>query len=398
MQKAKKSMKVLLLTNRYLPVIGGAERQAEALATGLSARGHLVQVVTRRVTAELERETVIAGVPVRRLSPVGLSKRANLLIVFRVIAYLLWHGRRYDVIHTFGVGPVGLAAVIAGRLIGRPVILRGASPGAYQQGDHPGIQPPLYTRLLRRYVLTPGLWRRVLAQAAARIAISQQIEAELDQLGLPAHRIPNGIDVARWHPAESDAARAALRASLGIPPDVFAVMFTGRLVAGKRIDVLIDALAHLPEQVHLYLAGSGDHQIDDVTAALQAQVMRLGLMERVHFLGLIDRVPAYLRAADAFAFASMREGMPNTVLEAMACGVPVVASDIDGVRDVLPDAEYGWLCPAGDVSCFARSLRVVLDDPAAAEMRRQRSLERVQTVFTLDQVVEQYLALYRRVC
>lgn len=390
-------MKLLFLSDRYLPIVGGAERQAAALADGLMARGHTVTMLTRRVTPKLALETTINGLPVRRLHPIGLSKRSNALIVPRLMAYLLRYGRAYDVWQTFGVGPVGLAALLAGRLTGRPVVLRADSPGAYVRGDHVGIDPPLYTRLVRRYVLTPSLWRSFLQQADAIIAISAEIEAEARSLDLTSkvHRIPNGVDTSRWYP--DGGLREALRARFDLPREAFALISAGRLVAGKRLDVAIDVLARLPSHVHLYLAGSGAHQSDDVSAALREQVARLDLAERVHFLGLRDDLPDWYRAVDAFVFPTAREGMPVALLEAMASGLPVVASDVEGVRGVLPDEHYGWLCPVGDVDAFTAVLRQSIEQPDEARRRAHNALQHVQAYFSQARVLMAYENLYQGV-
>lgn len=114
--------RILMLNNRYLPAVGGAEMQASQLNAQLQQRGHTVQVITRRLQADWPTHERINGIEVRRVSPVGLSHRANALIVLRVLVYLLRHARAFDVIHVHGIGPIGLAAVVETSLTIRFVV------------------------------------------------------------------------------------------------------------------------------------------------------------------------------------------------------------------------------------------------------------------------------------
>ncbi|MCU0515187.1 MAG: glycosyltransferase family 4 protein [Anaerolineae bacterium] len=392
-------MRIMLLLDRYLPVVGGAERQAAALAAELRQSGVTVQVLTRRLEAALPAREVLDGVPVRRLAPVGLSKAANALMVGRVLAYLLAHAAEADLWQVYGVGPVGLAALIAGRLTGKPVLLRPAATGNLTRVDHEGLTPTRYSRLLRRYLFPPALWNAWLRQAAGVIAISPAIAAEAAALLPPdkIHLIPNGVDVQRLQPA-SAAQRRAARQTLGLPPAGPLLLFTGRLVRGKRVDVLLEALPHLLPQypaLHLVLAGSGAHQPDDVEAALRAQVAALGLQAQVTFAGLVTRIDLYLQAADAFVFPTEKEGMPNVVLEAMAAGLPIVASRASGVVEVVDDTT-AWLPPVGDVAAWVAALHALLAQPDQAAARAAAARHRAVTRFSLAAMAERYQALYRQ--
>jgi glycosyltransferase involved in cell wall biosynthesis len=392
--------RILMLSDRYLPIKGGAELQAAALAKQLIARGHYIQLVTRRITPDLPSEEIIDGLPVRRLSPPGLSKGANALIVPRLVAYIRKHASDYDLLHVHGIGPVGLAAILGARLTRKPVLLKVTTPGEIRR-DEAGAIVTAYTRFLRRYVLPPGLWRRILQQADALVTLTRETDQEAQANGLAktTQRIPNGVDTNRFYPVNGGQ-RGHLRAQLDLSDEQFAFVFSGRLTHLKRVDVAIAAMQRLAAEyppVRLLVAGSGEHQADSVEHDLRRQVTDSGLTQQVRFLGQVDDMPSLLQAADAYVFPSMREGLPNALLEAIACGLPVVASDIGGVRDVIPDKRYGALCPVGDVDAFAAGMLACMTQRIDAQKRAQAAMERVQADFSLDAVVSRYEALYAHI-
>lgn len=171
--------------------------------------------------------------------------------------------------------------------------------------------------------------------------------------------IPNAV-----HPPSPPFA-GALRAELGIPPDARCVGTVARLVAQKRLDRLLDAVARLPDDVHCILAGDGP-----LRSALERQAAALGIAGRVHFLGHRAEVAEVLAALDVFAMTSDREGMSNAMLEALAAEVPVVSTRVSGTDEALrPGA--GGIAPGVvvgfDVDAVAEGIRSMLDD---ADRRR----------------------------
>lgn len=385
--------RILMISDRYLPVVGGAERQASQLIAQLQARGHNVRVVTRRIHADLPQEETLQGVSVRRLSPIGLSHRANALMVFRLWFFLVRQARHYDLIHAHTMGPVGLAAILARLVTRKPVILKIASGGDVRREDGTRSR---YSRFLRRYVIPPWLWRLILGRASRIVAMSRALYQEAVDFGLAnVTLIPNGVDIARF----TGSTRQGARQALGLDAAKHYLVFTGRLVQLKRVDVLLDALPHILAQYphcHALIVGSGDQQQESTQQALHAQAERAGLTEHVHFLGMREDVAMLLRAADVFVFTSEREGLPNAILEAAAAELPIVATRIDGVSDILDD-DSAWLVPAGDPAALAQAVCAALGDAPLAQARAARAHQRIVSAFSLEAVVQRYEALYAEV-
>jgi glycosyltransferase involved in cell wall biosynthesis len=390
------TLQIAMILNRYLPIIGGAERQASQLIQQLTEKGHQITVITRRIDQDLALTEEIGRITVHRLHPVGLSHQANVLMVFRLWFYLIWHAREYDIFHVHSIGPVGIATILAGKMTHTPVVIKIATAGDIVRKQDANLSKVTY--IIRKYILPPKLWLTLLGQASAIVTMTDEIvvEARTHQLDRITHKISNGVDLDVFNSQYS--MRNKLQRTYNISPESKIILFAGRLVQRKRIDVLLDAF-HLLRQtyphVHLLLAGSGNLQSDSVEEELHVQVKQLELQDNITFLGLIDDIPAYLQAVDIFAFPSAREGMPNVILEAMASRLPIVACKIGGVLDVVDD-ESAYLVPVGDVIAFADAMKQIISHPKDSQTKTNKARERAEQEFSISAVARRYEALYRR--
>ena len=197
----------------------------------------------------------------------------------------------------------------------------------------------------------------LIRRAAAAVAISPSARDVLascyglDHVRL--HVIPNGRDADRFRPADHERKTAA-RLGFGLPVDQDIVAVVGALSPEKRVDVAISAVARMPELV-LVIAGDGPER-----AALEAFAQRCA-PGRVHFLGNVDRPADVLAAADVLALSSDSEGVPGILIEAGLSGIPVVATDVGWVSDVVQPSATGLLVPPGDPGRLASGLRQALD-------------------------------------
>ena len=216
----------------------------------------------------------------------------------------------------------------------------------------------------------------------------------------PAERasvLCNGVDVELL--ARAATRRAQVRAELGLAAEPV-LAFTGRFVHGKGITELLRATA-LVREVHpdlklLIIGGSLPSDRDPAEGALAALVERLGLEDAIIATGFSDRVADYLSAADIFVLPSYREGMPRSILEAMAVGLPVVATDIRGCREEVVDGLTGYLVPVRDAERLAgRIARLVRDTDLRAGMGAAGQ-SRARELFDERLVFERLLAVYRR--
>jgi glycosyltransferase involved in cell wall biosynthesis len=306
---------------------------------------------------------------------------------------------RVDVIAVSGFRLLGMPALVAGRLTGTPCILKadslGEMSGAYFAGGlaQLGLRPssPPFRLFL---ALRNALFRR----ADAFVAISSEIAEELEACGVDPsriHRIPNGVDTERFRPAPPEL-QAQRRAQLGLPEGGRVVAYVGRLVRYKGLPVLLDAwrsLASSRPGCVLVLAGAGGRDLHDCEAELRDFVRRHALGERVRFAGEVADVAALLQAADAFAFPTENEAFGIALVEAMACGLPVVSTAVGGLRDLVRDGDNALVVPPGDAPALARTLDRLLADADLRERLGRRARRDAVERYGIAGVVDRWASL-----
>jgi glycosyltransferase involved in cell wall biosynthesis len=284
------------------------------------------------------------------------------------------------------------------RALGKRVVLQ-AEVNGEMSGEIYTWGTPAHRPGVRRLVgAAVALRNTLMRDADAWVAISQEIRRELLRAGVSESKavyIPHAVDTGRFSPA-SPQERARQRERLGLPADHTLVIYTGRLLRGKGLDVLLDAFARLSARhplAHLVLVGSGAGQALSVEDELQQQARTAGLSDRVTFAGRTDDVQGYLQAADVFAFPSLFEALGLSLVEAAACGLPCVGSRTGGIVDVIEHGGSGFLCTPGDAAGLAEALEALLADAARREAFGRRGLEIARTRFDLEDSVARYRAL-----
>lgn len=291
---------------------------------------------------------------------------------------------RYDIVHTH-MSKAALAGALAARLVRpRPKLVN----TAHNLGSIALSQPfARWTYSQYDRLLLGRMTDRV-------IVVSEAIHDKVRGLGIippgKLHAIQNGIHTARFRVAP-DRARA-VREELSIGPDEVMVVTLARLVWFKGVDMLIDAMEILLRshpKVRAVICGDGV-----LRPKLEARVHEKGLGAHIHFAGVRRDVPDVLAAADVFALPSVSEGLPIAILEAMAAGLPLVCTAVDGVPEVVLHGEVGLLSPPRDPAAFAANLAALVDDPARRRAYGEAALHRVNTTFSADRMARQTAALY----
>jgi glycosyltransferase involved in cell wall biosynthesis len=349
---------------------GGAQRQAFLLIRGLAERGYAAKVLALNddtdaltlasLTKVAEVEVLGKARIISGLGPLAVWRRAKAWQPSVILTMLEFS----DVLGR-----------IAGRLYGRARVVTSIRSSNLNKRR-------LWLALDRA---TMGWADRVVFNTASVISSSQKNEGvSVGQVCL----IPNGVEIPAAPP------QPASRGDLGIHAGCRLVLTVGRLQEEKRFDTLLAALAQLPKaagEPHLLIAGAGRlHQ------SLNELAAQLGLAQRVHFLGKRQDIAALLALADVFVLPSAWEGMPNAVMEAMAAGCPIVATRVHGILELLPDSSYAWLVEPGRPHDLAEALAQALLDPAEAQKRATRALERAKGFFSVERMVERYEALFQQ--
>ena len=350
--------------------VGGQERVALDLAIGLAARGHRLSVISLSSSSEpdgpLGQEFAAAGIEVRRL-----QRRDGLdpTLVARLALEL--RSLEADLVHSHNPLPLIYGAPAA-RLVRAAAIHT-------KHGRNPGSRSHL-------------LLRRAAAQLVhSFVAVSDVTAAQArEQNDCPPERlhvIRNGIQLDRFAP--NLVARAQVRAELGIPDDAWVVGTVGRLDESKNQAMLVRAIAPtLTRLRRLVVVGDGPNRADVEAAAAAAPEPRF-----IHITGRRMDVDRMMPAFDVFALPSRSEGLPLVLPEAMAVGLPIVATEVGGVPGVVEEGETGLLVPV-DERALADALGQLAADPARAKAMGRRGREIALERYSATRMVDDYLRLY----
>lgn len=398
-----KSLKICIFTETYYPVVGGGETQAQLLAEGLLKNGHSVIILTRRSDKSLKKFERIGAVPVYRLSPVGSGQIKKWGLIFSSLPMLLRLHKSYDLIYVSGFRIVGLTAVLVSKLTHKKCVLKADSQGE-MSGDFfaDGLERLGISRTGLPFRIFLRLRNYILRKANAFSAISTDVAAELTSNGIPSeniHMIPNSVDTARFFPVGSEQ-KALLRKMLELPQSAPIVIYTGRLVSYKGLPLLVKVwqkicVKHKDKDARLLLVGTGGLDIHNCEAELRTYVHLNSLENRVHFTGSVQNVPEYLQASDIFAFPTENDAFPSSLIEAMTCALPVIATPVGAIKTIVKDRQNGFVIQPGDFKQLYQALDTLFLDQDLAVRLGQAAWKTVQDHYSVEIVSKKYITLFQ---
>lgn len=379
MRAEVRPLRILMVLESPFPSYGGggAESQVRTLGRELRRLGHRVTVLTPLFANGSQRRVErVDGLPVCRLGYPRVSGFGSLVLWARLLLFLHRRRRRYDALHAHIAHYLAALCCAAGRRLGLPVIVKFTGQWELERG-----------LLVPRPSLATRGFKSLLRRATAYQAISRRIGREAVARGLPADRVvhlPNAVDVERFR-----AGHAPRR-----PDAPLTVVYVGRLQQHKGLDTLLHGWQRAFPRAgtaRLQLIGKGEDE-----PKLRALATELGIAAQLSFLGHRDDVEQVLAAADVAVLPSIIEGLSNSLLEFMASGLPVIASEVSGSEDFVVTRLNGWLFPVGDADALAAALREAqaLPPEALCALGRQGRAD-VERRAGLDRVVARLLALYR---
>ena len=367
-------MRVLILNYEYPPLGGGAGTASRYLLQELSKRGDIqADLITSSLgSGRVERLSASAAVhflDIGKSGSIHYQSQADLLVyAFRSLVYArkLLRRRRYDVVHAFFGIPCGVTAM----QLGLPYIvsLRGSDVPFYNHRFEK-LDRLVFQRLSR------NVWKRAAHVVANSTGLRELALASAPNQ--PVAVIPNGVDTKFFSPPQKKRRNGRLT-----------LVSTGRLIERKGYGYLIEALRGM-EGVHLQLVGDGN-----LRESLAADAGHIGVS--VEFMGpkSRDEVAAILRDADLFVLPSLNEGMSNSLLEALACGLPAVVTDVGGSAELVADAVNGAVVPTADVGALRRAIEIYRANPKLSTLHGDAS-RRTALSMSCAANAEKYVTLYR---
>lgn len=395
-----KPLKICIFTETYYPVIGGGETQARLLAEGLAKKGCSVIILTRRSDPTLARSELYGVIKVYRLPPAGPQHLKKWGLLLSSIPALFRLRKQYDLILVSGFRVIGVTALIVGSVLNKVCLLKADSTGE-MSGEffYGGMGKMGWKPGSRIFKLLLSLRNQILRRADGFIAISSQVSDEYLEHGIMPHavsQIPNSVSPGLFHPVKSPE-KFALRKKLKLPEEEILVIFTGRLVSYKGLPGLVRVWSQLIRKhinVVLLLVGGGSLDIHNCEAQLKEYVIANGLEKSVLFCGEVHNVHEYLQAADIFVFPTEKEAFGIALVEAMACGLPVIATPIGGSKDFLLHDKNGLVVKPGDDQELLLALEYLISNRAKANALGLAAWHTVQSRYAVEVVTEQYLNLF----
>ena len=376
-------MNILMLTNTFTPHVGGVARSVEGFATEFRNIGHRVLIVAPLFEGTPKNEADVIRFPAiynfsRSDFSVPMPIPGKLAQVLKTFHPSIVHSH-----HPFLLGNTALRVAAARNI---PALFTYHT--MYEQYTHyfAGDSPRLKHFVVDLVTGYCNLCDAVIApsESVARLLVRRGVK-------VPIEVIPTGVDAKAF--ATSDG--SAFRARNQITSDAFVVGHTGRLAPEKNLGFLADAVAsflHSNARAHFLVAGDGQSK-----EGIQRKFAQYGLGSRIHLAGILNQeeLAGAYRAMDVFAFASQTETQGMVLTEAMAAGVPVVAVDASGVREVVRDRVNGRLLPQEDLGEFAAALRWIASLNPQMKERLKAGIAETVSEFAMPRTAKRVLTLYQ---
>lgn len=381
------------LTNHHR-VFGGMERHLTVLAAGLVAAGHQVEIFT---TGHPDGHRLIEeGGFITHFLPTPPARYRHAWMTASRQAIREAAGR-FDIIWGEGAAAEGVARLPIGQRPPLVSILHGTFLGErltrLQQRPTPRL---LALAALMRW--RQQYWRAHIEQAAGLIAVSEEVKSQVISFARVTEQdvdvVVNGVDILRFQVDQRE--RQHQRARLGVSDQDVLFVHLSRLEKEKGAHLGIEALQKLTDsRAHLLIIGQGS-QLE----SLKAQAAAAGLGKRVQTIGFVpnENVPTYLAAADVFILPSLaKEGLPISILEGMAAGRPIVATDVGGIAGAIDHGQTGFLFTCGDVSALAYYMNLFLEDPDKIERFGESGRRKAAAEFAVEVMIQRTEQIFKRI-
>ena len=380
-----------MVTGAYFPELSGAGLQCRSLIQVLKRSADFI-VFTTTAQPSLPAAEDIDGVPVFRVPIKPRRLASKLLGLWRFTMLFTTHRHQFSIVHLHGFSQKSVLFMALAAVFRKAVAIKLTGVN---------FDDPMAIRRRGRWTYW---WY---SRAALFIGVSPKFQMLYEQAGLPGQRltmIPNGVDVTRFRPALVDECEA-LRRQFGLPTNGSVVLFVGFFSIDKCPDILFEAWLRATEgqttQSTLFFVGATRSAYHEISSPLVERIrhestLLEGTNRRVVFLESILDVEQVYRCADVFVLPSVREGLPNALLEAMASGLGCVASRLEGVTDsIIQDGVNGRLVEPTNVEELSNVLQALLAQPNVSTDMRRRARKTIEMQFDLRDTGRKHLAAYR---
>jgi glycosyltransferase involved in cell wall biosynthesis len=385
-KKEKGTVSVALLVTDLDAPTGGVQKNSRLLLRAFGERGFPAFACVRNYYG-LAKDEVMDGAMIHRSPVLGGSRAVNgVLYLVDTFRWLLRNRKKYNVIHCQQMFGPTMVAAVASYFLKRPIVTRITSTGHLGEVKAIREMPLAWLRL------------RLIRRVSRWVVLTRAMGGELESLGIPRERIRiiyNGTNLPESAAYLSET-RDEMRKGLSLSPGKIGV-FVGRLSSEKNLDILIAAWKNVRENhpdAQLLLLGAGG-EYRNVESSLRELVNELGMTGAVHFLGHVDNAKDYILASDVFILPSSAEGMSNALVEAFACGVPIVATNIEANTELCEDRVNSLLVPVGDVEQLDGAVSTIFESREFADRLARAARKKAEERLSTKEMISSYLDVYR---
>ncbi len=387
-------MQILMTNWVYPPEFSGAAIQCHRLSKALRTLGVNVRVLTGTHESGLVGQDSVDGIPVFRILRDRSSVMGQAKYWWEIEKYFRKHRKIFDIVHTHGFHPrINMAA----KRTGLPVL---------QKITAHHLDDPLAVR--HRPL---GKFKyKIYDKADAVIPTSKLLEEACQASPLPQNRIiriPNGVDIDVFHPVPKQE-KLRLCEKFHTPKEKVVLLAVGSVSYRKGLDMLVHAIYELDDKlkdrIRLWIVGpthnqnnygKSDPTFNEFTDSIRSLIGQLSLEHVVQFKGRQNNIQEYMQAADVFVHPSRNEGQPNSILEAMACGLPAVANMLPGITDeIIQTGRFGYLVNCEETQTFAAALRVLIKNASLRERLGQQARTHILRHYDINKIAQRYISVY----
>jgi glycosyltransferase involved in cell wall biosynthesis len=389
-------IRLCVVSPLYNPYLGGVGRQAVAITEYLYKSGVKVFAICRDIKGipEFRAHPEVHIIKVRSVFPSKINLQEKTAVNFLVslsfslslMVALFRNRKQYGIVHFHGASLPLIVNILPLKLMSKKVVAKVAGAKMdIEAGSFKG-----------KYLFIGDFIIRLLKIVDAFIAISSEIKTDLIKDGFDKEKIfeiSNVIVPEAFFPLTDKKKRNALKHSFfGNDTDI--LTFSGRLVETKRLDVFFTAFREIlkkKKNLHLFILGDGE-----LKEKLISMTYEYRIQDNVSFLGFVTNILDYLHITDIFVFPSEREGLPNSLLEAMACKLPVIAASTGGIVDVVKHRENGLLVTPGNAEELKEAILELLENRDLSEMIAEKAYQTISERYYIDGIADKYVLLYKK--
>ncbi|MBD3271242.1 MAG: glycosyltransferase [Elusimicrobia bacterium] len=380
--KKNQSLHMVMITAFFLPKIGGSEKQLFTLARALHKQGIAITIITRQYDPILMNHEHVNGIEILRFSFMNMPMMDLITFNLKLFFWLIKHRNVYTVIYANLASSHAVTAALIGLCCKKKVFIKLGGSGRY--GD----------LMTSRHSLLGKIKINLLRNSTARyIAVSSEIVEELRAYKFPEQSIsliPNGVNSELFYPI-SDQKKKEIRTRLDLVHDAILFIFAGRFDLSKNIITMLIAWHKLGDQknhMKLLIIGEGplEQNIRQVITTKQLQ-------NSIVLKPFQDNIQEYFQASDSMIALSVSEGLSNTILEGMACGLPVIGSRARGIEEIITDGYNGFTVDPDKITRVTETIRKLGSDKHLRKKMSEKASQTIKEHYRIDHTVQRILPL-----